>query len=73
VGKVIHIVIGGGVVFNAYTRADLAYRHAMCVKGCDVVACQLLDELPPEIRTDLQVEWEGDDDTPVETEPVKKT
>jgi hypothetical protein len=69
--------MGGGIVFGTYRRPDLAFTHARCLSGTTVAAMdtdamspelraciEILDALPPEIRTDIQVEWEGDDDTP---------
>jgi len=46
---------------------DLAGQHSRCLLGATVVPCDLLDQLPPEIREDIQREWDsdGDDDTPV--------
>lgn len=62
--RYVHIVLGGDIVLAAYTRADLAYRHARCVTGADVVGCELRDELVESIAADVEVEWESDDDTP---------
>lgn len=68
----IFLVAGSGLIFAAYRgpRAlDLAGQHSRCLLGATVVACDLLDALPPEIREDLFTEWDTDDEdvTPVIT------
>jgi hypothetical protein len=85
VADIAHTVMGGGIVFATYRRIDLAIAHARCLTGTDVVtvdldtvapeirACiEILDALPPEIREDMQTDWEQDDDVtpPIETEPT---
>jgi hypothetical protein len=67
--------MGGGIVFGSYRRPDLAFTHARCITGCSVAALdmdridpelrrciEVLEELPPEIKADLEAEWEHDDD-----------
>lgn len=61
---VIHVVLGESIVLGAYTRADIAYRHARCITGADVVSCELREALPPEILADIELEWEDDEMTP---------
>lgn len=77
--EVIFVVMGGGIVFAAYRRPDLAHRHARCLTGVTVepldtskispelrAAIEILDALPPEIAADIATDWEHDDDvTPV--------
>lgn len=48
---------------------ELAGQHSRCLLGTTVVACDLLDTLPAEIREDINVEWDAsdEDDTPVIT------
>jgi hypothetical protein len=76
--------MGGGIVLGAYWRPDLAYRHARCVTGANVVSLDLdairpdlrscievLDALPPEIDADINVDWEQDDDLTPEVVAVE--
>lgn len=73
--------MGGSIVLGTYRRVDLALLHAKCITGTSVASLdldqmnpdlrrcvQILDELPPEIRADLEIEWEGGeaDTTPVD-------
>ena len=40
----VHIVLSRGpILHGAYTRSDLAFRHAGCISGADVVACEMRD------------------------------
>lgn len=73
--------MGAGIVFGVYWRPDLAFQHSRCITGTTVavvdlddvpaalqaiITMEILDELPPEIMDDLQIEWEHDDSiTPV--------
>lgn len=64
----IYIVFAGGIMFAAYRGVNaltLAGMHSRCVTGATVAPCELLDGLPPEIRDDISIEWEGENDTPV--------
>lgn len=61
----VHIVLGGDIVLEVYSRFDLALRHARCVTGVDIVTCEVLDRLPPEIADDIDMEEWNDSDTPV--------
>ena len=74
-GNIVHVVMGGGIVLGTYRRPDLAFTHARCITGATVEsldidtvspelrACiEVLDALPPEIKSDIEAEWEGDDD-----------
>ena len=61
----IYVVIGSGVIIAAYRGErglDLAGQHSRCLTGTTVVACDLLDSLPPEITEDLAVEFNATDD-----------
>jgi hypothetical protein len=73
--EIVHVVMGGGIVFAAYRRPDLAHRHALCLTGATVssleldkiapelrAAIEILEQLPPEIATDIAMDWEHDDD-----------
>jgi hypothetical protein len=66
---IVHIVWGGGIVLAAYAQAaaDSAELHARCVTGALVTSVELLERVPPEILSDLETEFEGqnEDDTPV--------
>lgn len=80
-GNIVHCVMGGGIVVAVYWRSDYAYMHARCVTGCDVepidmtlvaaplraiIMAEVRNDLPPEIREDMLVDWERDSDvTPV--------
>jgi len=79
--EVIFVVMGGGIVFAAYRRADLAHRHALCLTGVNVVeldmdkitadlrgSIEILDKLPSEISADIATDWEHDDDVTPTTE-----
>jgi hypothetical protein len=63
----IHLVIAGDLVLGAYRAADSAELHRRCITGAAVVACDLLDSVPPGVVDDLAAEWDADpdDDTPV--------
>jgi hypothetical protein len=65
----VHIVHGGGIVLAAYKgeAADSAEMHRRCVTGATVISVELLDRVPPEILSDLEIEFAGEDedDTPV--------
>ncbi len=66
----IYLVVGPGLVIVAYRGAhgvDMAGQHSRCMLGTTVVPCDLLDNLPQEIREDIAVEWDAndEDDTPV--------
>ena len=67
--EIVHIVFGGGIVLAAYRGhcADSAELHRRCITGATVATAEVLDRVPPEVLTDLNVEFdsEGDDDTPV--------
>lgn len=72
--------MGGGIVIAGYWRADYAMMHARCLTGCTVsaldldklapalraiVESQILDDLPSDIRGDLEIaEWADEDVTP---------
>ena len=74
--KLAHFVMGGGIVVAGYKRADYAMTHARCLTGCTVAAVDLdslgieerikaeahiLDDLPDDIRLDLEIaEWDED-------------
>lgn len=73
----VFVVMGGGIVFGAYRRSDLAMRHARCITGTSAVpldlnsisselrdCIEILTKLPPEIERDMEIEWESDDETP---------
>jgi hypothetical protein len=76
--EVVHVVMGSGIIFGVYRRAELAYQHARCVTGTTVATVELdnvspsllaileaeiLDALPAEIQADIQAsEWEEDDE-----------
>lgn len=62
--RVVHVVLGDDIVLDAYWRADVAIRHARCITGADVVSLEVRDEIPPEIRADIEFEWESDEETP---------
>ena len=68
----VYLVMGAGLIVAAYRGArgpELAGRHSRCITGTTVVPCDLLDELPEEIREDINVEtWTEDEDTPVQAE-----
>ncbi len=70
VAERIYLVVAPGFVFAAYRGPrgpELAGQHSRCLLGATVVPCDLLDSLPPEIREDINTEWDADDedDTPV--------
>lgn len=52
---------------------ELLNRHARCVTGADVVPCELLEQVPAEVRDDINSDFAYDDeyDTPVvDTQPT---
>ncbi len=63
----IYIVITPGLLHAAYRRPEQAGMHSRCILGATVVTCEILDDLPPEIREDLRTEFDSDEeqDTPV--------
>jgi hypothetical protein len=67
--EIVHIVWGGGLVLAVYRGecADSAELHRRCLTGASVTSAEVLDRVPQEILTDLNVEFEGqdEDDTPV--------
>ena len=63
--RVIHIVWAketGPVA--AYFDPTMAWTHARTMLGVDVMSCEVREQVPDIVREDLQVEWEGDEDTP---------
>ena len=63
--KIVHIVWSpNGGPIAAYTDPTKAHTHARTMLGVDVGSCELRDQLPDVVRDDIQVEWEGDEDTP---------
>jgi len=69
--------MGGGIVVAAYWRPDYAMMHARCLTGCTtstvdldqlrpelraMVESQILNDLPDDIRADLVVADEWDED-----------
>jgi len=79
-----HVVMGGGIVFGAYRNPELAHAHARCLTGATVAAVDLnmvdpalracieiLYTLPADIARDLELaEWNDDDETPIDDEPL---
>lgn len=67
--EVVHVVFGGKIVLAAYRGgfAESAEMHARCVTGATVVTVELLERVPREIISDLDIEYSGqeDDETPV--------
>lgn len=62
----IHVVIAGGILFAAYHDARIANAHALTISGAVVVAIELLDRLPPEVRDDISHDfWDEEQETPV--------
>jgi hypothetical protein len=63
-------VFGGGIVLAVYagSAADSAELHRRCITGATIATVEVIDRVPPEILTDLDVEFAGenDDDTPVQ-------
>ena len=66
--ETIHVVIAGGIVFDAYRHADSAELHARVLTGGKAVSCMLRDSVPPEILEDIQSDFDrdNDDETPVD-------
>lgn len=75
--EIVHVVMASGIVFGAYRRPDLAYRHARCITGATVAAvdlgrvpdslralieAEIMSDLPAEIVDDLTMEWNADSD-----------
>jgi hypothetical protein len=67
--------MGGGIVFAAYRRPDLAHRHALCLTGVTVTtvdldkiapdlraAIEVFDKLHADITAEIAMDWEHDDD-----------
>jgi hypothetical protein len=65
--ELVHVVFGGGIILAVYRQADSAELHRRCVTGATVATAELLDRVPNEILTDIDIEFEADsdDDTPI--------
>jgi hypothetical protein len=50
---------------DAYENPEHAHAHARTMVGVNVDSCELRTSLPPIVRDDLVVDYEGDNDTPV--------
>lgn len=66
---VVYIVVSQDFIHGVYGRKDLADIHARVYTGTSVVAAEIRDELPKEIRDDIASDepstTDFDGDTPV--------
>lgn len=51
-----------------YTNPELAHAHARTMLGADVGTVEILTRLHEAARDDLSIEFEGENDTPLEDE-----
>lgn len=70
----IHVVIAGGIVFDAYRHPDSAELHARVLTGGKVVSCMLRDAVPPVVLDDIASDFDrdNDDETPVDIVTIDK-
>ena len=66
--EIIHVVIAGGIVFDAYRHADSAELHARVLTGGKAISCMLRDSVPTSVLDDIASDFDrdNDDDTPIE-------
>jgi len=50
--------------FVGYFNPQVAWGHARTMLGVEVAQVEIREQMPDVAREDIQVEWDGEDDTP---------